>query len=86
MLYPRTGAGCPTSPDFLWSFAGSPNFMRLSLMKGAHAGPVESCVQEIGGISLVFCETWDTTALPLKPVAGPADPHESHQNFYAPYR
>jgi hypothetical protein len=29
--------GCPHIPDFLCSFVGSLNFMRLSLMKGAHA-------------------------------------------------
>jgi hypothetical protein len=38
--------------------------MRLSLMKGAHAGLVQSGVQEIRGISLVFREMWDTTGLP----------------------
>jgi hypothetical protein len=32
-LYPRHLAGAHT-PDFLWSFVGSLNFMRLSLMKG----------------------------------------------------
>jgi hypothetical protein len=27
----------PHTPDFLWSFVGSLNFLRLSLKKGAHA-------------------------------------------------
>jgi hypothetical protein len=36
-LYPRTHRRVPHIPDFLWSFVGSLNFMRLSLMKGAHA-------------------------------------------------
>jgi hypothetical protein len=29
--------GCPIPPDFLWGLVGSPNFMRLSLTKAAHA-------------------------------------------------
>jgi hypothetical protein len=122
----------PHPPDFLCSFVGSLNFMRLSLklttgladprgdetgfvlaihtpphtdsgrvphvrtsvrglsktgrspIKGLSfplsrnelffsenrtRGPVQSCVQEIRGISLVFREMWDTAGLPLKPVA-----------------
>jgi hypothetical protein len=55
----------PHIPDFLRDLVGSASFMRLSLMKGAHAGPVQGCVQEIRGISLVFCEMWDATALDL---------------------
>jgi hypothetical protein len=35
--------------------------MRLSSKKGAHAGSVWGCVQEIRGISLVFRDMWDTT-------------------------
>ncbi len=49
---------------------GSLNFMRLSLKERRTRGPVESCVQEIRGISLVFGEMWDTAGLPLKLVAG----------------
>jgi hypothetical protein len=37
--------------------------------------PVQSCVQEIRGISLVFREMWDTADLSLKPVAGPTTPY-----------
>jgi hypothetical protein len=33
----RNQCRVPHIPDFLWCFVGSLNFMRLSLMKGAHA-------------------------------------------------
>ena len=36
-LYPRNTSRVPHISDFLSSFVGSLNFMRLSLMKGAHA-------------------------------------------------
>jgi hypothetical protein len=45
---------------------GSTTFMRLSLMKGAHAAMSKRRVQEIRGISLVFREMWDATALSLQ--------------------
>jgi hypothetical protein len=51
----------PHTPDFLWSSMDSVNLMRLSLKKGAHAILSNGSVQEIGGISLVFREMWDTT-------------------------
>jgi hypothetical protein len=56
----------PHIPDFLWSFVGSLNFMRLSLKERRTRSPVQSCVQEIRGISLVFGEMWDSTALTPK--------------------
>jgi hypothetical protein len=34
---PQKGPRVPHTPDFLWSFVGSLNFLRLSLKKGAHA-------------------------------------------------
>jgi hypothetical protein len=34
---PATNRRVPHTPDFLWSFLGSLNFLRLSLKKGAHA-------------------------------------------------
>jgi hypothetical protein len=52
----------PHTPDFLWSLVGSASFMRLSLEERRTSIPVESRVQEIRGISLVFREMWDTTA------------------------
>jgi hypothetical protein len=36
-LYPRTNGRVPHIPDFLRSFVGSLDFMRLSLGRGAHA-------------------------------------------------
>jgi hypothetical protein len=68
-LHPRHHSRVPHIPDFLWSFVGSLNFLRLSLKRAAR-GSFQSCVQEIRGISLVFREMWDTAGLPLKPVAG----------------
>jgi hypothetical protein len=53
----------PHTPDFLWNWSGFANFMRLSLKKGAHTASSGGCVQEIRGISLVFREMWDATAL-----------------------
>ena len=47
----------PHIPDFLWSFVGSANFMRLSLMKGAHVA-VSSAAYRKFGVSRVFCEMW----------------------------
>jgi hypothetical protein len=52
-LYPRADRREPHIPDFLCSFVGSLNFMRLSL-KSRTRDPVQSCVQEIRGISLIF--------------------------------
>jgi hypothetical protein len=73
-LYPLHDRRVPNTPDFLWSFVSSLNFLRLSLKERRTRGPVQSCVQEIRGISLVFREMWDTTGLPLKTAAGPTNP------------
>ena len=45
---PATKAGCPYCPDFLWMLVALIHFMRLSLMKGAHADPSGKAWQEIG--------------------------------------
>ena len=45
---PVSEAGCPTPPDFLCSFVVSLNFMRLSLMKGAHAVLSMSAYRKFG--------------------------------------
>jgi hypothetical protein len=68
---PATVAGCPTSPDFLCTFVGSLNFLRLSLMKGAYAVLSGAAYRKFGGISLVFREMWDTADLALKPPRSP---------------
>jgi hypothetical protein len=68
-FYPATNRRVPHIPDFLLSFVGLLNFMRLSSEKRTR-GPVESCVQEIRDISLVFREMWDTAGLALKSFAG----------------
>jgi hypothetical protein len=59
----RNKSRVPHIPDFLWSLMGLANFMRLSFKERRTRGPVQCCVQEIRGISLVFREMWDTTAL-----------------------
>jgi HlyD family secretion protein len=60
-VQPRTRV--PHTPDFLWSFVGPSNFMRLSLRERRTRGPVQNCVQEMRGISRSFSEMWDSTAL-----------------------
>jgi hypothetical protein len=62
--HPRNKARVPHPPDLRCGFVGSLNFLRLSLMKGAHAVFSRAAYQEIRGISLVFGEMWDSTALP----------------------
>ena len=47
-LYPRNTSRVPHIPDFLSSFVGSLNFMRLSLMKGAHAELASSACRKFG--------------------------------------
>ena len=46
----------------------------VSLLGPIH-GPVPNCVQEIRGISFVFCGMWNTTGLPLTPHAVPTAAH-----------
>jgi hypothetical protein len=71
----RTDRRVPHIPDFLCSFVGSLNFMRLSLKRAAHAVLSSAAYRKFGVISLVFREMWDTAGLALKPVAGPTDPY-----------
>jgi hypothetical protein len=65
-LYPQTNRRVPHTPDFLCSFVGSLNFLRLSLNKGAHAVLSRAAYRKFWGISLVFREMWDTTGPSLK--------------------
>jgi hypothetical protein len=46
--------------DFLWSFV-VPELHAALLKESRTLGRVQSCVQEIRGISLVFREMWDAT-------------------------
>src|SRR5271154_3054825 len=41
-------------PDFLWSFVGSLNFMRLSLKKGAHADLSRAAYRKFGASRSFF--------------------------------
>jgi hypothetical protein len=47
----------PHTPDFLWSFVDSANFMRLSLTKGAHVAVSRAAYRKFG-VSRVLCEMW----------------------------
>jgi gluconolactonase len=46
-INPQENSGCPIPPDFLRSLVNSPNFMRLSVKKAAHAAVGWIRVQEI---------------------------------------
>jgi len=62
-------------PRFPVEFRGFPELHAPFLKERRTRGPVQCCVQEIRGISLVFREMWDTAGLPLKPAVSPTDPH-----------
>jgi hypothetical protein len=51
-------------------FGGFPEIPAPFLKERRTRDAVQSCVQEIRGISLAFREMWDTAGLPLKPGAG----------------
>jgi hypothetical protein len=52
----------PHIPDFLWSFVGSLNFMRLSLKRGAHAVLSRAAYRKFG-VSACFWQIWDSEDL-----------------------
>jgi hypothetical protein len=72
-LYPRNNSRVPHIPDFLCSFVGSLNFMRLSLKRGAHAVLSRAAYRKFGasrsffarcGIPQAFPQTsWRTSQL-----------------------
>ena len=49
-----TNRRVPRIPDFLWSFVGSLNFMRLSLKKGAHADLSSAAYRKFGASRSFF--------------------------------
>jgi hypothetical protein len=53
-LYPRDNHRVPHTPDFLWSFVSSLNFMRLSLMKGTHAVLSRAAYRKFGASRSFF--------------------------------
>jgi hypothetical protein len=53
-LYPLHRCRVPHTPDFLWSFVGSLNFMRLSLKKGAHAVLSRAAYRKFGASRSFF--------------------------------
>ena len=73
-------------PRFPVEFRGFHELHAPLLKERRTRGLLQSCVQEIRGISLVFREMWDTAALALKPVTGPTTPYgalRSHQRTWA---
>jgi hypothetical protein len=66
---PAPIAGCP-HPRFPVWFRGFPELDAPFLKEKRTRGPIQSYVQQIRGISLVFREMWDIAGLPLKPVEG----------------
>ena len=56
-------------------FRGFPELHAPFLNERRTRSPLQSCVQEIRGISLVFREVWDTAGLALKPLADPTELH-----------
>ena len=58
----RDKARVPHTPDFLCSFVGSLDFMRLSLKKGAHAVLSRAAYRKFG-VSARFWQMWDSTNL-----------------------
>ena len=78
---PATNPGCPTSPiscEAQWV----PRLHAPFLKERRTRGLVQCSVQEIRGISLVFREMWDTTALDRKAFESPrAIKCQSHKRF-----
>jgi hypothetical protein len=60
---PATNPTGAPHPRFPVEFRGFPELHAALLKESRTRGPVQSCVQEIRGISLVFREMWDSTAL-----------------------
>jgi hypothetical protein len=54
----------PHTPDFLCSFVGSLNFMRLSLKKGAHAVLARAAYRKFGASRSFFARCGIPQALP----------------------
>ena len=53
-FYPRHNRRVPHTPDFLCSFVGSLNFMRLSLKKSAHADLSRAAYRKFGASRSFF--------------------------------
>jgi hypothetical protein len=66
-LYPRTHRRVPHISDFLGSFVGSLNFMRLSLMKGAHAVLSRAAYRKFGASRSFFARCGIPQASPSSP-------------------
>jgi hypothetical protein len=72
-LCPLVNRRAPHIPDFLWSFVGSLNFMRLSLKRAAARSCPELRTGNAGHLAR-FREMWDTRP-PRRAAGGPRDPH-----------
>ena len=65
VLQPTGQRRVPHTPDFLCSFVGSLNFMRLSLKKGAHADLASSPGRKFGVSRSFLARCGKLTTLPL---------------------
>jgi hypothetical protein len=65
----------PHTPDFLWSFVGSLNFMRLSLKRAAHAVLSRAAYRKFGASRSFFARCGIPQASPSSLLDGPTDLH-----------
>jgi hypothetical protein len=70
-LYPRTHRRVPHIPDFLCSFVGSLNFMRLSLKKGAHVVMSRAAYRKFGASRSFFARCGIPQAFPSSLLRSP---------------
>src|SRR5271154_1865754 len=67
-------------PDFLWSFVGSLNFMRLSLKKGAHAVLSRAAYRKFGASRSFFARCGIPQAFPSSLLRSPPWAHRESCN------
>ena len=85
-LYPRNTSRVPHISDFLSSFVGSLNFMRLSLMKGAHAILSRAAYRKFGASRSFFARCGIPQVLPSSLLRSPqlrTGALRSHQRTWA---
>ena len=68
---PRNNRRVPHIPDFLWSFVGSLNFMRLSLKRGAHAVLSRAAYRKFGASRSSFARCGILQASPSSLLRSP---------------
>ena len=73
LFYPCNKCRVPHIPKFPVEFRGFSTLHAALLNESRTRGPLQSCLKEIWGISLVFREMWDTTDLDLELLSSHAD-------------